>query len=270
MSRRIILFPAVSIPSLTDKDYIRALLNRDRVWGLYALGDLAPPMFEHTQWFTPDLTLVLRVHGTCILYAMGAGSVREALDHVEWPVHLQVQEDTLAEIARHAVIADTKHMWRMRWTGTPAPAFAQASAGQAPVSAVTRLDASHVDQLLSLYVDGNESGEAPDFFFPAMMSDATFYGVFEDRALVAAAGTHLVSRDEGIAAIGNVYTRRDRRGRGYGAATTAAVLHALQGIETIGLNVRADNDSAIKMYERLGFVRHSPFTEALATGLRAS
>jgi RimJ/RimL family protein N-acetyltransferase len=238
------------------------VLNRDRVWGLYALGDLAPPMFEHTQWFTPDLTLVLRVHGTCILYAMGAGSAREALDHVEWPVHLQVQENTLAEIARHAVIADTKHMWRMRWTGTPPPSL--------PGDVVTRLDASHVDQLLSLYADGNDSGEAPDFFFPAMMSDATFYGVFEDRALVAAAGTHLVSRDEGIAAIGNVYTLRDRRGRGYGAAATAAVLHALQGIETIGLNVRADNDSAIKMYERLGFVRHCPFTEALATGRRAS
>jgi ribosomal protein S18 acetylase RimI-like enzyme len=258
MSRRIILFPAVSIPSLTDKTYIRALLNRDRVWGLYALGDLAPPMFAHTQWFTPDLTLVLRVHGTCILYAMGAGSVREALDHVEWPVHLQVQEDTLAEIARHAVIAGTKHMWRMRWTGAP-PA-------PPPGETVTRLDASHVDQLLSLYADGNDSGEAPDFFFPAMMSDATFYGIFEDRALVAAAGTHLVSRDEGIAAIGNVYTRRDRRGRGYGRAATAAVLHALQGIETIGLNVRADNDGAITMYERLGFVRHCPFTEALTTG----
>jgi GNAT superfamily N-acetyltransferase len=270
------------VPPLLDKDHIRALLNRDRVWGLYALGDLAAPMFMHARWFAPDLTLVLRVHDTCILYAMGAGSVREALDHVAWPVHLQVQEDALAEIARHTTITETKRMWRMAWTGTPAPApafalasaFAQASAdrsaGQAPASAVTRLDAGHVDHLLSLYADGNESGEAPDFFFPAMMGDNTFYGVFEDHALVAAAGTHLVSREDGIAAIGNVYTRRDRRGRGYGAAVTAAVLHALSGIETIGLNVRADNDGAIKMYERLGFVRHCPFTEALGTGRRTS
>ena len=213
-------------------------------------------MFAHTRWFAPDLTLVLRVHGTCILYAMGAGSVREALDHVEWPVHLQVQEDALTEISKHATITDRKHMIRMRWIGKPAP--------PPPGPAVTRLDAGHVDALLSLYADGNASGEAPDFFFPAMMADNTFYGVFEDQALVAAAGTHLVAREEGIAAIGNVYTRRDRRGRGHGAAVTGAVLHALQGIDTIGLNVRADNPGAIAIYERLGFVRHCPFIEALA------
>jgi RimJ/RimL family protein N-acetyltransferase len=191
---------------------------------------------------------------------MGAGSVREALDHVEWPVHLQVLEQTLAEIARHAVVTDTKQMWRMRWTGTPDPSPAD------PV--VTRLTADHVEALQTLYADGNSTGEAPDFFFPAMMSDATFYGVFEDRTLVAAAGTHLVSREEGIAAIGNVYTRRDRRGRGLGRDVTSAVLEALAGIETIGLNVRADNEAAIRVYESLGFVRHCQFTEALATGPR--
>ena len=35
---------------------------------------------------------------------------------------------------------------------------------------------------------------------------------------------------------------------------------------TIGLNVRADNAVAIRMYEGLGFVRHCEFREALATG----
>ncbi len=82
------------------------------------------------------------------------------------------------------------------------------------------------------------------------------------------AGTHLVSRDEGAAAIGNVYTRRDRRGRGLSKRVTSAVLDALEGIGTIGLNVRADNPAAIRVYESLGFARHCPFIEALATGWR--
>ena len=59
-------------------------------------------------------------------------------------------------------------------------------------------------------------------------------------ALVAVAGTHLLAPEEGAAAIGNIYTRRDRRGRGLGRAVTSAVLADLAGIETVGLNVRAD------------------------------
>jgi ribosomal protein S18 acetylase RimI-like enzyme len=98
-----------------------------------------------------------------------------------------------------------------------------------------------------------------------MVSDGIFFGVYEDEALAAVAGTHLVAPEEGAAAIGNVYTRRDRRGRGLGRAVTAAVLRELNGIETVGLNVRADNDAAIRIYESLGFVRHCEFHEALAT-----
>ncbi len=110
------------------------------------------------------------------------------------------------------------------------------------------------------------TGESPDFFYASMVTDGVFFGVYQGDELIAAAGTHLVSRDESAAAIGNVYVRRDRRGRGLGRAVTAAVLHELAGIATVGLNVRADNDAAIRVYQSLGFVRHCDFREALATG----
>jgi len=88
--------------------------------------------------------------------------------------------------------------------------------------------------------------------------------IYEGTALVAAAGTHLLAREEGAAAIGNVYTRHDRRGRGLGRLTTSAVLGELSGVETIGLNVRADHEAALHLYESLGFARHCQFYEALA------
>ncbi|TPW09237.1 MAG: hypothetical protein FD127_4201, partial [Acidimicrobiaceae bacterium] len=105
------------MPPLTNRHDIRALLRRDPTWCVYALGDLAAPMFPKTRWFAPDVTLVLHDFGTNILFAMGTGSVREALDHVTWPVHLQVQADALAEIERHAVVESTRQMWRMGWAG---------------------------------------------------------------------------------------------------------------------------------------------------------
>ena len=105
------------MPRLTDKHEIRALLRRDLAWSVYALGDLAPPMFPKTLWFAPDLTLVVQDYGTAILFAMGPGSVREALECVTGPVHLQVQRDVLDEVARHAAVSSPRLMWRIIWTG---------------------------------------------------------------------------------------------------------------------------------------------------------
>jgi GNAT superfamily N-acetyltransferase len=245
------------MPRRTDVDEIRALLRRDPVWSVYALGDLEPAMARKTKWFGPDLTLVLHYFGTNILFAMGAGSVREALRHVTGPLHLQLQADALAEVTRHATVTDARSMWRMGWSRR-APGLSRPAA--------TRLGATDVPALRRLYADGDAAGEAPDFFFPSMVTDGVSFGIYDNAALLAAAGTHLLSRREHVATIGNVYTRRDQRGRGLGRTVVSAVLQALAGIETVGLNVRVDNHAAVHLYESLGFVRHCQFVEALATG----
>jgi hypothetical protein len=41
------------MPALRDIQAIRALLEADRAWAAYALGDLAPGFFEHCSWFQP-------------------------------------------------------------------------------------------------------------------------------------------------------------------------------------------------------------------------
>lgn len=242
------------MPQLTDKNSIRAILRRDPAWCVYALGDLSPEMYPKTEWFTPDLSLVLKDYGTSILFAMGAGSVPEALEHVVWPVHLQVRADALEAVRQHARVADVKTMWRMSWTGDRAIT---------PDARAVRLGDADVPAIERLYADGAATGESPDFFYPAMVGRGVFFGVYEGADLVAAAGTHLLSREEGAAAIGNIYTRRDRRGRGCGRLVTSAVMHALADVDTVGLNVRADNAAAIHLYQSLGFTRHCDFFEAV-------
>lgn len=248
---------------LSDKSAIRTILDRDRRWCVYALGDLTPRMFAKCQWFTPDLTLVLKDYGTSILFAHGTGSIREALDHVTWPVHLQVQPDALDEVSRYAAVTNVKHMLRMAAERT------RATEGTDDLDRTPkRLTGSDLEALRRLYADGEAAGESPDFFYDSMVTDGVFFGAYEGTELVAVAGTHLVSPDESAAAIGNVYTRRDRRGRGYSRRVTAAVLNELRGLDTVGLNVREDNAAAIRVYESLGFVVHCEFREALAVQRR--
>lgn len=252
------------MPLLTDIREIRARLRRDPVWCAYALCDLSPDYFPRTRWFAPGPTLVLNAYGTSILFSTDPTSVPEALAAVSWPAHLQVREDALAEVERHAVVEQVKSMWRLSWADR-----GRLRAPGDPGVAARRLGEGDVPALRRLYADGDATGEAPDFFIPSQVPEGVFYGIAEDGELIAAAGTHIVSRDEGAATVGNVYTRRDRRGRGLSRAVVSAVLLAVADIEVVALNVRVDNAAALHLYETLGFVRHCRFYEAVATGWRA-
>jgi predicted GNAT family acetyltransferase len=99
-----------------------------------------------------------------------------------------------------------------------------------------------------------------------MLADGVFYGIREEGALVAAAGTHLAVPAEGIGVLGNIYTRRDRRGRGLAASSTSVVAGELlrMNLSTIALNVAANNETAIRVYERLGFLRYCLYCEGFA------
>lgn len=248
------------MPRLIDPEEIRRILLQDPLWSVYALGDLAPAAFVKSEWFSPGLTLIYKDYGTCILFSFGDGGLPEALKSVSWPVHLQVLPETLTAIESLAVVTARSAMWRMGWTGD--------RSGWTPTAATRRLGMSDLSALQALYADGNSTGESPDFFFPSMLAEGVFFGVFQGAALVSAAGTHLFAPEEGVAAIGNVYTRRDKRGCGLGRAATCATVAALSEVPVIGLNVRADNSSAIRLYESLGFRRHCLFFEALALSPR--
>ncbi len=81
------------------------------------------------------------------------------------------------------------------------------------------------------------------------------------------AGVHVFSVEQSIAAIGNVYTDRDHRGKGYAGACTRTVLQEIiyQGIDLIVLNVSQDNQQALRLYQELGFMIHTPFYEGQFT-----
>ena len=64
-------------------------------------------------------------------------------------------------------------------------------------------------------------------------------------SLVAAAGTHVISRTARLAVVGNVLTHADFRGRGFATAVTGAVTaELLRSCDQVVLNVRADNPPA--------------------------
>jgi ribosomal protein S18 acetylase RimI-like enzyme len=151
----------------------------------------------------------------------------------------------------------TEHMWRM----VLPPQRFQPIEGQC-----IRLSPAHQELLAELYTLGG--GGAFDL---TQVQRGAFYGILVGNRLVSVAGTHLVSPGYGVAAVGNIFTHPEYRGRGYGTATTSAVVAELLagGIRDIVLNVSQNNEGAIRIYERLGFERYCAYLEgpALACGI---
>jgi GNAT superfamily N-acetyltransferase len=254
------------VPRLAELTTVRAILNRDREWAAYAIGDLSPGLIEHCEWHAPAdgraaLLLVYRGFDPPITFAMGdAADLHPLFREISAPeISLHVRAEALAAMAGTYLTTSTRSMHRMvlrRQAFTPAPA-----------DGVEALDESDLAAVSTLYEEGHRRGEGPTFFDASMLRQHTFRGVWEGRALVAVAGSHLYSPEEGICAIGNVYTRSDRRGRGLAARVTSAVAaQALRDrVATIVLNVGQRNDAARRVYERLGFASYGDFLEGAAT-----
>jgi len=166
------------------------------------------------------------------------------------------REAHLSALQTHYQTSGIDHMLRM----TLSPADFR------PVTAfgVNRLGPGYVGELARLY--DSAQGNA---FTPFQLAQGVFYGVGQRGRLVSAAGTHIVARTMGVAAVGNVCTYPEQRGHGYATRCTSAVCADLLtfGLDVV-LNVAQDNADAIHIYQKLGFKVYCPFVEGIAVRKR--
>jgi len=250
------------IVDLTDKARILTFLETDRLYAGYAVGDLEPRLFAQSTWVGAEETgrlqaLILNFSGLKqpALFLMGdVNGLRAILENTRCPEHAYITCRTEHLAMTHDFYRwnRTIPMWRM---------VLESARFEAIKGNCVRLTSIHSSQLTELYSLGGGIG-----FSATQVQYGVFYGIFVERKLVAVAGTHLISANYGVAAVGNVFTHPDFRGKGFGTATSNAVVSELLeiGIPDIILNVGQDNSSAIRIYERLGFKNYCPFFEGPA------
>jgi ribosomal protein S18 acetylase RimI-like enzyme len=253
------------MPITADLTRVREILETDRVWSAFALADLTAELAPYCEWHVADdvpaLVLLYRGFDPPLFFSLGREDVlvpligEVATEPAFYVSILAGVLERLAAVGYHA--SEVKSMRRMvlapgGFCPPPSPIAAE------------RLGPGDYSDLVQLFKDGEPTGERPGFFHPRSMQTGVFFGIREGDCLVAAAGTHVCAPGPSSAAIGNVYTRRDRRGRGLAVAATAAVAAELlnQGIRTIALNVDAGDHGAIRIYQRLGFIHYCDYLEA--------
>lgn len=261
------------ISRLSNEVRIRAYLLGDPDYAAYALADLEPPYAQHAAWFGAyqagvigGLALIYSALEPSVLFLMGRFPAIRALLRGAGPGQALILAPPGVEDELRAVyhLEYAHQMRRMRVTAaTFRPPEREASSHEAQP-----LSCHNVPDMLALIHeaarhDGRETGDIA--FTPGMVEHGIYRGIYEGGSLIAMAGTHIIAQAARLAAVGNVVVHPAHRRHGLGRQVTQAVTSALlkSGIERIMLNVRDDNNPAVRLYERLGYKTVSTFIEAL-------
>ncbi|MBE7520109.1 MAG: GNAT family N-acetyltransferase [Thermoflexaceae bacterium] len=250
------------VQRLRDPARIREILKPRIDYTAYALGQLEPGLYERAHWYRAwgesGSGLVLHSKGGLgdATFVMGdPDAVAAILSIHPGPSHTYTtaQPQHIDVLKRVFRLATQQTMIRMSVMGG---AFI-------PFSDVTTVPLTGLDirRVNALY--GSEGG--PSYYVPEHLDRGVYRGVVVQGRLAAVAGTHVVSPQEGVAVVGNVFTHPAYRGRGYATAATSAVTETLLAFcSTVVLTVDPSNRPAVAAYERLGYREACQLVEASA------
>lgn len=248
---------ATSSVCIHDRTDILRFLQHDLGRYIYEVGDLDDFFWPYTVWYASQIDekinqLALVYTGTelPVLLAEGGNVFQESVDFLRglrpflprrfYSHLLPGLEQVFAQ--DHKITSHGRH-WKMVLK------HPQSLTGVDTSTAVV-LSRSNLAALQTLY----EQAYPGNWFDARMLDTGQFFGIWQGAQLISVAGIHVYSPKYGVAAIGNITTLPEMRGRGLGTQVTARLCQSLlEGVGVIGLNVLQSNIPAIACYKRLGF-----------------
>ena len=250
-----------------DDETLTTYLRRDPITSAYMLGDLDQPYAEHGRWYglrderggvRAVLLLYEGLSVPAVLTSGGADDVEALLAAARTTIprkfYAHIRDAHRGPLSVFYELRDAKQMLRM---GLDRRDYKPAS----DTSGVEPLSHRDTGSMMSLY------RHYPDNFFePALLDTGLYFGLREGEELLSVAGIHVLSEKNNVAAIGNIVTHGDHRGRGLATRCVGRLLDELfRRVEVVALNVEATNTSAVACYERFGFTTRYAFYEGSAS-----
>lgn len=250
----------LEVGTTRDRALLRGILERDRLFAAYAICDLDEEEFPRTRW-----GVALEGGGPVAVCMEYGGLSPQPLFIMGSPqgVTAILGQVVRTRVAYLAAMPELVPAVERQYRVDPGPPMVRMWVDREHFlpreGEVERLDERDVGDLNQLYDLGITS------WLPSeAVARGVYVGVRSGGRIVAAAGTHVISREAGLAAVGNVFTHRDHRGRGLAKLVTSAVTKELLGYcRHVVLNVRSDNPPALATYAALGYREHVRFDERL-------
>ena len=262
----------MEIKKITDRETACKFLLKDPYQHLYELGNLHEKLFSRSEWFcaeeNSEIKAMAMVHKTedeknNMVFLLenkntehAAGLLRGIKAVLPAAFYAHVTRET-AELLKPEYQINAPVIYdKMRISGD------MLVGGSVKYPEYTyRVNANDFETVNEFLRAINPSA----FFMHAMLKTGKYFIIRKNSDIIAMAGVHFYSKETGIAAIGNVATAPEYRGKGYAGSVTASLVKDLwKDVKYIGLNVRNDNIAAIKAYEKMGFVLHSSHEEIFA------
>lgn len=255
--------------ALHDQAQIAEFLCQDKGLHLYSIGDLDPFFWPQTLWYGWEegntlQALVLVYLGQSLPTVLAFGGPTPAYQSLltsllpllpmRFYLHLSAGLRPCLEPAYQL----NSHGEHSRMVLVQPEKLQVELARHADLSEVRSLGHGDLDAIENLY-----QRSYPGNWFDSRMLDTGMYrGIYQGPELVSIAGIHVYSPTWKVAALGNITTAPEVRGKGLSTLTTAFLCRdLLQSVDLIGLNVKSDNAAALACYHKLGFAEMGKFEE---------
>jgi RimJ/RimL family protein N-acetyltransferase len=256
-----------TIRRVSDRRRIFEVLNRSPAFNAYSLAYLEADLFTQASFYLAESgqtsAILMHARGGLGTTAHAFGDPRLAGALVA--LHPGTRGALLTCQPEHVdTMLEAYNLWRpqtMLRMRVDRASF-KPPANRGPVRRLLAADAPELNRLYALEGDGI-------FYGGRHIREGMYFGALSRGRIVAAAGTHIYSKDAGVAVVGNVFTHPDFRGHGLATAATAAVTAELLGTcGLVVLSVDPANRSARYIYDALGYQETGRIVEAMATRRR--
>jgi RimJ/RimL family protein N-acetyltransferase len=241
---------------LHEKSEIEQFLRKDIQLHIYSIGDLDDFFWPYTTWYGLKTNgglsaVVLLYSGQSLPILLALSEDRDAIQELLRSIHHLLPPQFYAHLSpglegafsgTHYLDPHGEHYKMALHSKTAVFAF--------DCSGVTPLSTAELEEIQEFYRESYPG----NWFDPRMLETRQYFGIRAQGKLVSVGGIHVYSPQYRVAALGNIATHPSYRGQGYGKIVTAKVCQSVsEDVNEIGLNVKANNQSAIACYERLGF-----------------
>jgi ribosomal protein S18 acetylase RimI-like enzyme len=253
----------MEIRTSRNKNEIYSFLSRNKGLYLYLIGDLDDFFWPHTTWYTAlvngkVVSVAMLYSGmtpsTLLLFHEGNLSlpgemIRKLLPELPKEFNVHLSPGLLEHFGINNIIKNYGRNNRMILVKHPEDIKDE------KIRRLEKTDLKEIENFYHLAYPNN-------WFDARMLETEKYLGYFDRGILAGIAGIHVYSPRYRIAALGNIATHPDFRGRKIAYMLTSALCSDLRkDTDTIGLNVGSANIAAIKCYENAGFEIRGSYDE---------
>jgi len=256
----------MSCISLSNKKEIETFLRKHTSLFLYHIGDLDDFYYSFTNWYGLKLENILKaiiliyeaVNPPVILALSTENEISFLKDLLKSCINILPDEFYTHLTPGTEEVLNKKYYLSPKGEHYKMVLKSKNYLNDIDTSEVISLNKDNHEELKSLY----EIAYADNFFDPRMLETGMYYGIKKNNQLISIAGIHVYSKEFKVASLGNITTHPDYRNNGYGTAATAKLCEELfKNVDIVGLNVDTNNLSAIRSYEKIGFLKTDVYRE---------